>query len=189
MILTDDAGLLVFERVQLGGYLVDESGRVPSSLGELVGHLDLNRGGPQESLHLAHGELDQPVPLGVVGPLVRRELERPGRATVVITLQPDDAHMVIESVRVAHEKIIEARQGARLETLGHVTLQTGAVGRRQVRVRILFREAAQPVEQVLAVPVTARTVTASGRTIFRNGGRGVGGRVRKRHGLASDRRR
>lgn len=182
-ILTDDAGFFVFERVQLRGYLVDEPRRVPSALGEFVGHLDLDRGGPQEPLDLAHGELDQPVPLGVVGPLFRGELERPGRAAAVVALQPDDAHVVVEPVRVAHEEVVEAGQGACLEALGHVALQTGPVGRRQVRVRVLFREAAQPVEQVLAVPVRAGVVATRGRTVLR------GGRVRERHGLASDRRR
>lgn len=147
--------------------------------------MHLDRGGAQEPLHLAHAELDQPVPLGVVGPRLRGELERARRPaeTVVVGPQPDHAHVLVEPVRVAHEELAQAGQGARLEALGHVALQTGPVGRRQVRVRLLVREAAQPAEQVLAGAVGARRAVARRRRPGR-------GRVlrRERHRLARGRR-
>lgn len=182
-ILTDYAGLLVFERVQLGGYLVDEPGRVPSALCELVGHVHLDGGGSQEPLHLSHGELHQLVPFGVVGPLIGRVLERPGRAALVVATagQPDHAHVFVEPVRVPDEEVAEPRQGTGLEALGHVALQTGAVRRCQVRVGVLVGETSQPVEQVLAVPVASRTA-AGGRSVI-----GFGVRRRERHGLTRDR--
>lgn len=164
--LTDNAGLLVLERVQLGGYLVDEPGRVPSALGELVGHAYLDRSGPQEPFHLAHGELHQPVPFRIFRPLFRRELERAGRSAAVavtVVAQPDHAYVLVEPVRVPDEELVQSGQGAGLETFGHVALQARAVGRRQVRVAVLVRETAQPIEQVLAVARTAGTVAAAFR--------------------------
>jgi len=150
--------------------------------------VNLDGGRPQEPLGLARGELHQLVPLGVLGPLLGRELERPGRvvpATVVVFVaQAHHPHVLVEPVRVPDEEVAQAGQGAGLETLGHVALQARTVGRRQVRVGALVRETAQPVEQVLAAPGPG----ARRRRVFR-GIADAGIAVRKRHGLLSRGRR
>jgi len=145
-------------------------------------HLDGGRS--QEPLGLARGKLHQLVPLGVLGPLFRRELERSGRvpATVVVFIaQAYHPHVIVKPVRVPDKEVAQAGQGAGLETLGHVTLQTRTVGRRQVRISALVRETAQPVEQVLPAPVSG-TGIARRRSVVRNTNAAALA-VRKRHGL------
>jgi len=143
-------------------------------------HLDGGRS--QEPLGLAGGELHQPIPLGVLGPLFRRELKRPGRVTAVVFVpQAYHSHVLVQPVRVPDEEVAQAGQGAGLETLGHVTLQTRTVGRRQVRVSALVRETTQPVEQVLAAPVPR--AGARLRPVVRDAGAAFALAVWKRHGL------
>jgi len=141
-------------------------------------HLDGGRS--QEPLGLARGELHQLVPFGVLGPLFRRELERPGRVTaavVVFVPQAYHSHVLVQPVRVPDEEVAQAGQGAGLETLGHVALQTRSVGRRQVRVSALVRETTQPVEQVLAAPVPG--TGARRRPVVRDAGAAFAFAVRK----------
>ncbi|GLH10660.1 Protein of unknown function [Gryllus bimaculatus] len=126
------AGGLVLEDVELRVDLVDEARRVAAALRHLGGELQLERRGLEEALGAAQQELDELVPLGLVGARGHRRAQLGAR-------QPHHARVLRHGVGRGER--------ARLEALGQVAREARRVRLSQVR--------PDPVQQVLAWGETA----------------------------------